>query len=272
MQTSANSFKKIRSNACSYAASNMRFLLLIVMGAIGTLSALCGTAPAFALTALDVRDGSTSTARISIKDSTRIKVEGVAVKDIYGDVRSDKNQQGRLIVSTDPSKGELFVKPSSGSTSPINVFISTDKATYTLILLPADIPADTVVLKDKQQRVINSEGMVEAPSGRSSAYVRQLKSLMVAMATDQVESGMSFVDVNQSIQMWNEANTTLMRKLETSGRCQGEHYNVREKLGKPMRLDEREFYTKNVAAVAIDQMDLLPYAATNVYVIRCGAQ
>jgi conjugal transfer pilus assembly protein TraK len=256
MQTSANSFKNFRIRH-----SLMKAIVAVCLSASVT--------SAMALTSLDVRDGSSSTARISLKESTRIKVDGAAVKDLYGDIRSSGNPAGRLIVTADEGKGELYVRPSTTSTLPINVFVSTDRATYTLILLPTDIPADTVVLKDKSA---GTEAVVDASAGRSSSYVRQLKGMIVAMATDRLEGGMRFVEINQSVKMWNEATTTLMRRLETSGRCDGEHYNLRESLGKTMRLDEREFNTKDVAAVAIDLLELAPYGSTNVYVIRCGGK
>ena len=90
-------------------------------------------------------------AKLSQKEPTRIKVEGTAIGEVFGNVWQDKtNPAGEVIVETDPAKGELYVRPVSASaTKPINLFVSTTHATYTLLLQPVDMPADTIVLRDR---------------------------------------------------------------------------------------------------------------------------
>jgi conjugal transfer pilus assembly protein TraK len=231
-------------------------------------STCCGVvlSPAvFALQTFDVRDGGTITARISIKDASRVKVEGAAITDVFGDVST--RDGGRLVVTADDAKGEIYVKPTvQAGTAPIHVFVTTAKATYGLLLIPTDIPADTVLLRDR-----NATKDERAPARASSSYIRQLKGLVLALASDRLTPELTVTEVNRPVLLWNEVDYFHLRDASNAA-CTASQYQLREKQGKPMRLDEREFYTKDVAAVAIDQLDLPPFGSTHVYIIRCGGK
>ena len=74
----------------------------INLGLIACLIAPFGLVLSLAATAMqsfDVRDGVTVQAKISIKDTSRIKVDGQLITDVFGDVRS--NGVGRLMVTAD---------------------------------------------------------------------------------------------------------------------------------------------------------------------------
>jgi conjugal transfer pilus assembly protein TraK len=240
---------------------------------------------ATAMQSFDVRDGVTVQAKISIKDTSRIKVDGQLITDVFGDVRS--NGVGRLMVTTDEAKGELYVRPIFGDATPeaIHIFVVTVAGTYGLLLQPEHIPADTIALFDRSNG--NGNGNVMGGAGNSgagtgaklgdkasdkpvSSYVRQLKNMMVAMASDNL-SGLQVRDINLPVLLWKEVDYVHVRDV-VSGACTGSQYHLRAKLGQPMRLDEREFFTDGVAAVAIAQLDLPPNGSTHVYTIKCGAR
>ena len=256
----------------------------INLGLIACLIAPFGLVLSLAATAMqsfDVRDGVTVQAKISIKDTSRIKVDGQLITDVFGDVRS--NGVGRLMVTADEAKGELFVRPIFGDATPeaMHIFVVTAVGTYGLLLQPDNIPADTIALFDRS----GGNGMGGGGNGSTgtgarlgdkandkpvSSYVRQLKNMMVAMASDNL-SGLEVRDINLPVLLWNEVDYVHVRDV-VSGACAGSHYHLREKRGQPMRLDEREFFTQGVAAVAIAQLELPPNGSTHVYAIKCGAR
>jgi conjugal transfer pilus assembly protein TraK len=251
MATSARTLKKTR-----FSNWKMRGMLVV--------ATLMASKAALALQSFEVRDGATVSAKISIKDTSRIKVDGQLITDVFGDVRS-ANGTGRLVVTADEAKGELFVRPVQDSGGgPIHVFVSTAKGSYGLLLLPSDIPADTVVLRDRSIKATDNEAVAKPSSG----YVRQLKQLAVALASDRLDA-LQITEVNRTVRLWNEVDYTHLRDVG-NGSCTASQYHLREKQGKPIVLDEREFYTSGVAAVAIERLELPAYGSTHIYVIQCG--
>jgi conjugal transfer pilus assembly protein TraK len=67
-------------------------------------------------------------------------------------------------------KGEIYVRPVGGLGKPVNLFISTQHATYTLLLRRSDTPADTIVIRDKTPRLSRAEpgGSALPPARRST--------------------------------------------------------------------------------------------------------
>lgn len=169
-----------------------------------------------ALQVLDARDGVSVAAKLSQKEPTRIKVEGAAIGEVYGNVWQDKtNPAGEVIVETDPGKGELYVRPVSASaTKPINLFVSTAHATYTLLLQPVDMPADTIVLRDRTSRAARSA----VSPGKAPTHVRALTSLLTAMANDTPSPDMRVEDTALDVRLWQATRFTLLRRYDT-GAC-----------------------------------------------------
>lgn len=250
---------KSRPNTGLFGLAGRQLVLAFGVGAVGL-----GT-PLLAAQQLDVRDGVRVKAVISLKDTSRIKVEGQHITEVFGDVRT--NGVGRLMVTTDEAKGELFIRPVFGDSqpSPIHIFVATASATYGLLLQVEDLPADTITLVDRGAAGKAIEKSADKPT---SSYVRQLKNMMVAMSSDTLV-GLQVREINAPVLLWQEVHYTHLRDV-TSGNCVGSQYHLREKLGKPIVLHESEFYTAGVAAVAIEQLSLSPYGSTHVFAIKCG--
>ena len=51
------------------------------------------------------------------------------------------------MLECDADKGEIYVRPVGGLGKPVNLFISSQHATYTLLLRRSDTPADTIVIR-----------------------------------------------------------------------------------------------------------------------------
>ena len=216
---------------------------------------------------LDARDGVSVAAKLSQKEPTRIKVEGAAIGEVFGNVWQDKtNPAGEVIVETDPGKGELYVRPVSASaTKPINLFVSTAHATYTLLLQPVDMPADTIVLRDRTSRVARSA----MSPGKAPTHVRALTTFLTAMANDAPSPDMRVEDTALDVRLWQATRFTLLRRYESPGLI-GERYLLTNLGEAALALESRWFDKEGVLGVAVEQAMLEPQASTNVFVLRAA--
>jgi conjugal transfer pilus assembly protein TraK len=242
--------------------------------------------PALALQSVDVRDGVAVEAIVSSREPTRLRIADAAITEVFGNIHSSGcasattapptsglaalpiNPSGELIVECDRDKGEVYLRPVGESTKPINLFVSSARATYTLLLRRADVPADTIVLRDRSQRA-----PVEAdrpPAGSPSAnHVRALKALLVAMASDRVPADLRVEEVDRPLQLWAGTRFTLLRLYDGRGLV-GEAYRLVNIGTEPIVLAEPEFDREGgqVLGVAVEQHELRPGEATAVFVIR----
>ena len=193
------------------------------------------------------------------------------------------------MLECDRDKGEVYIRPVGSSTKPVNLFVASAQATYTLVLRRADTPADTIVIRDRSVRAglafatggQASTGTVLAsamgPLGPSANHIRAMKGLLIAMAADRVPADIRVDELNQTVRLWAEATFTLMRRYEGRGLV-GEKYLLLNTSPSEMVLAEPEFDRPDSAAggqvlgVAVENHKLRPGETTNVFVIRRGGQ
>jgi conjugal transfer pilus assembly protein TraK len=266
------------------------------------LLAALGPLPVRALQVVEARDGVAVEAILSIKEPTRIRIEGAPIIDVFGNIHSSQcgsgaapgggaaitatpvNPAGEVVLECDRDKGEIYVRPvagpgdPSGSGKPVNLFISSAHATYTLVLRRADTPADTIVIRDRSVPAAASGGSpVPAALGASPNHVRAMKALLVAMASDRVPADIRVEEAHQSLQLWAEARFSLMRRYEGRG-LTGEKYLLQNVSATTMVVAEPEFDRPDskaggqVLGVAIEHHNLKPGETTNVFVIRRGGE
>ena len=270
---------------------------------------LAAAAPATALQVLDARDGVAVEAVLSIKEPTRIRIDGAAITDVFGNIHSSNcgpaaptssgsngapapaalpavNPAGEIVLECDRDKGEIYIRPVGDSPKPVNLFISSAHATYTLVLRKADTPADTIVIRDPGQRALQAMQAMQSPTGAAGSHtplvaapnhIRGLKTLLLAMASDRVLPDIRVDELNQPIQLWAEARFSLMRRYEGRGLV-GEKYLLQNVSQAVMVLAEQEFDRPDspsggqVLAVAVEHHNLRQGETTNVFVIRRGGQ
>ena len=257
-----------------------RFLQPLLASALLT-SAL----PALALQTIEARDGVSVEASIALKEATRIKVDGASITEVFGNIYSSNcsgastgnrdagasfapiNPAGEIVLECDKDKGEIYVKPVSAGAKPINLFISTAKSTYTLILKRVDMPADTIVLKDRMLQ--QAATTLQRAGGTSPSHVRALKQMLNAMASDRVGAEVRVEEVNRPVQLWTESHFTLLRLYEGRGVI-GEKYLLTNISSEPMVLAEQEFDRAqgDVLGVSIESHNLRQGESTNVFVLR----
>jgi len=251
----------------------------------------CVSSPSHALQLIDARDGVTVEAVMSTKEPTRIRIEHGPITDVFGNIHSSNcataapantgaaaipamapaiNPAGEIMLECDRDKGEVYVRPVGNSTKPVNLFVSSASATYTLLLRRSDTPSDTIVIRDRHART-GSAMPHQGPLGASANHVRAMKALLVSMASERSAPDVRVEEVNRPVQLWNEVNFTLVRLFEARGLI-GEKYLLTNISGQTMVLAEQEFDRADgsVLGVAIDNLNLRPSDSTSVYVIRLG--
>ena len=268
---------------------------------IAVIAEMLFASPAQALQVVEASDGVSVEALLSIKEPTRIRIENAPITDVFGSILSSNcgtspalpsapgttsvgssvphasmvNPTGEIVLECDRDKGEIYIRPVGDSAKPINLFVSSASATYTLLLHRSDTPADTIVIRDKTPKAFKSTALASAPAGPSANHVRAMKALLVAMASDRVPADIRVEESHRTIQLWTEARFSLMRRYEGRSLI-GEKYLLQNIGAGPMVLAEQEFDRPNsqirgeVAGIAIEHHNLRPGESTSVYVIRRG--
>ena len=274
------------------------------LAATALLALAAAVQPTQALQVVDARDGVAVEAIVSIKEPTRIRIDGAPITDVFGNIHSSNcaaapgaaaapaagivaaavNPGGEIVLECDRDKGEIYIRPVGDSTKPVNLFISSALATYTLVLRRADTPADTIVIRDRSQRQVpaggaapQGSGVPSGPLGPSANHIRAMKAMLVAMASDRVPADIRVDEINQPMQLWAEARFALMRRYEGRGLL-GEKYLLHNISQALMVLAEQEFDRPDsraggqVIGVAVENHQLRPGESTNVFVIRRGGE
>jgi len=253
---------------------------------------------AHALQVVEASDGVTVEAVLSVKEATRIRIDGAAITNVFGNIYSSNcgsaisspppgappaaapqplpnsqvNPAGEIVLECDVDKGEIYVRPVGTSVKPVNLFVSSQHATYTLLLRRSDTPADTIVIRDKSPRIAKLDQPASSASGRQAQHIRSLKAMLTAMASDRVPTDIRVDEVNRPIQLWAESRFSLVRLYEGRGLI-GERYILTNISNQNMVLAEQEFDRESggVIGVSIENHNLRPGESTTVYVIRQGS-
>jgi conjugal transfer pilus assembly protein TraK len=168
-------------------------------------------------------------------EPTRIRIEGASITDVFGNIHSSQcglaaalptgpgmtpagtgsspiNPAGEIALTCDRDKGEIYVRPVGDSAKPINLFVASANATYTLLLRRSDTPADTIVIRDKTPKALKH--VQSAPAGPSPNQVRAMKALLVAMVSDRVPPDIRVEETHGTLPLWNEARFSRVRQYE----------------------------------------------------------
>ncbi|GAB2855770.1 hypothetical protein GCM10027277_25420 [Pseudoduganella ginsengisoli] len=255
------------------------------------LGLMCWTICAYAGQSRDVRDGETMEAAIASDAPTRIRLVGQRIINVVGNIHSTSNcdgtgqaaagpqataqlaspavnPRGDVMLNCDLDKGEIYVRPvTSNQSKPINLFVSSPRATYNLLLRPAQMTSETLVLRDR--RLDAGEAAPKASRQRAAGHVRAMKEMLVAMVGGRETASVQVDRMDVARPLWQEADLRLIRKHQGSALV-GETYRLRNTGATTMVLAEQEFDRDGVMAVAIEQHNVRPGESTLVYVIRGG--
>jgi conjugal transfer pilus assembly protein TraK len=210
----------------------------------------------------DVREGDALFFRISATEPTRLSIEG-------GRISALNFVQEDLDVTQDTALGQAYLKPRNADKA-ITLYVTTDNnVTATLTLQPTPGPASSIRLRD----LLQAQAQAQAPSPRQAVpavaaeYTKAVEALMTVAAKDLDVSGVDVTQLEQDVRLWRGVRFTLRRRHEAHNMTV-ETYVLTNQTTAPLRMVEQEFFTKSVAAVAIDHHEVLPGASTVVYVAR----
>lgn len=209
-----------------------------------------------ALQVIELGDGETALGKVSTREMTRLAVAEGRIVDLWG-------ASNLFEASKDESRGQVFVRLTNpAQRDPLNLFVTDDDGrTYTLILSPADIPADTVMIKPRGQ---NRRAAMQWE--RAQPYTVTLKRLVVQMARDTIPDGYEVVERGVIVPLWKETALRLDREYR-GGTFSGEIYTLTNISTAELVMEEQEFYRTGVLAVAIERTVLAPGASSRIYVI-----
>lgn len=245
---------------------------------------------------LEVRDGDTAIARISLRDQTRIRVDRGRITDVLGDIYdANANPAGRVTLVRDETDGEVYVKPIAwganpdmggtavpalsaapvvGTATPVKLDIKTDRGTFALLLQPSDVVGDTLVLRPLGAAA-NANAFSRGAFGnqRGAAHERSIKALTLAMANPELASEApprlvaGAAGGGQEVALWREARFVL-KSVQNAPGMVGETFELTNVSAQRMVVDERELYRDGVIAVSIKRLVLGPGESTPVWILR----
>ena len=259
--------------------------VLALLACAALVGGSAGLQPAQAAQTLELREGDTTIARVSIRDQTRLRVERGRVLDVIGDVfDAEKNPAGRVVVLKDEGEGEVYVKPvppvsmrgmdggllpgpMAGVVPPVKLDIKTDRGTVGLVLQPADVIGDTLTL-----RITGYELRAPsiAPIPKATSHVRGAKALTLAMASPGLAGEVPMQRMpgrGLELTLWKEARFFLVKRFDVPGLV-GEVYELTNISSQPMVIDERELYRPGVLTIGLRDLQLAPGATTLVWIVR----
>ena len=205
---------------------------------------------------MDGRDGATVLAKVSRQEVTRIAFEHSRVRRVTGNANE-------FVLEKDDERGQVFIRPADAqSTKPINLFVSSDRATVSLLLQPVDVPGDSIVIREPR-----AAGEAPPRLEASSRHVRTLKNLLVALADDSLPEDMEVREPGREIALWSGTRLTLQRALLGS-RLVAERYHLTNTGATVLTLQEAALHKRGVMAISVERASLQPGEATPVFVIR----
>ena len=221
---------------------------------------------AIAANFVDANESTPKVVDISKKEMTRISVEG-------GYITNFKVIEGEADIQTDQTTGEVFLIPMVNK--PINAFITSEKGKkYLLTLVPkASVTADSVIIREdqlEQAKLLSKQQIEQNERERlqrnAQSYSTAVQQFINDMLSNSERSNLDCSVAGEEVPLWKEA--MLIRKQRcSSANLQGQVFNLTNISNSLMVMQEQEFYKKNVIAVAIRKLQLLPGEQTDIYVV-----
>lgn len=228
---------------------NAQCFIAVLILAILTVSAQT----AQALQVLSPAEGESVFVNISKKELNMIQFP-------FNGIRAYTSSRAIEVVVRD--RQVLVTMTEKGETKPQEVFFSTPYGTYLLMLVPKDVPAETIMMR------IDKADTAEADDWeRDNDYVKRLKDLIKALHMGSPPNGYALNTDKVNASRWECIEQTRVLAM-TGANLVGEVYDLVNHGTAPVRLSESEFYDKGVLAVSLSSQDLHIGAKEQVMVVR----
>lgn len=207
-----------------------------------------------AATIVDMAHGEAQFVKISRKDLNRIVTPHEDPKVFTASQAVDVKIEGK----------NIFVRTQDSFTTAELFIISSDR-TYSLILVPTEIPAQTIVIRDPAANAKEADTWE-----KSHDYVNTIKSLIKGMASDTVPEGYEIVTAQgekETKYLFKNCVMTLTREFR-GFRLRGIEYRIENPGPGKLTFLENEFHAPGILAVSIDRHTLDPKDQTRVYIVK----
>ena len=155
-----------------------------------------------------------------------------------------------------------YVKIPATVTGPVELYLLTEDGTYSLILVPAPIPAETVVIK---------AGASIHPGLESGDYIRQIKSLLRDIANNVTPSGYDVALIADGKEECPVKGCSLVAvRRYTGARFLITEYRLSNPTKESRTYHEGLFTRTGTRAVAIEQHQVEPGGVTRLFWVEEG--
>jgi len=194
-------------------------------------------------------EGDTTYVDISAKELNVIKTNISNVKALSSSTRLDIKVDNKII----------FVKYTGAGNEPQELILTSSSGeVYPLVLVPKGIPAETIVLRMRED---TGEALKwEMALGQ----VKAVKELIKGMYIDVPPRGFLVEKLNEDRTEWKELSKTLIKRYN-GAMLTGEVYLM--KANTPVVLDEKEFHKKGILAVSLEKYELAPEETAKLYIV-----
>lgn len=207
-----------------------------------SISSVFLATPSFALQILKAKDNETVSAKITDKGLTRIFVTDDRIQAVRG-------TDGMYQLTKDENQGAIFIKPTlSYQRTSFNLFLSTENGhSYTLLLHPADIPAQNIELKPQTPSKKRAERWE-----KNMPYTQLVVTLMTDMVNAKQPDGYAIVNLEKTKPIKLSSGLTMqLLTLYQGNHLQGEFWRIKNPNKYSITVEPTDFYQDNSQAISI---------------------
>jgi hypothetical protein len=202
--------------------------------------------PAAGLAIQTVKGHEPAIVKVSNQDLNRIVAPAKILK-VYTSKSIDVKVEGT----------EAYLKVPSTVTGPVELYLLTEQQTYTLMLVPGPIPAETVVIQADGESV---------PPPQSASYIQEIKFLLRQVANGSAPPGfdVAYIEDGHEESPVKECSLIAVRKF-AGKRFMIAEYRLMNSTEESQTYHEGLFVRQGTRAVAIEQHELEPGGITRVF-------
>jgi conjugal transfer pilus assembly protein TraK len=202
-----------------------------------------------------VKEGAPVTVRVSSSALNRIAVEGDRIQSVKG-------ISGQFQLDKDPHLGQIFIQPAIENKEPVHLFLTTELGvTYALSLEASDSAPESIILVPKLQQSL------AAKWEKSSSYEQVLTNIIKALHNQTLLEGFSLETINQKLAKVQGASV-MHNKSYLGDKLQGQRLEIHNPTKNIIELNEADFYSPGIRAIAVLNKNLQPNDKTVVYLVR----
>lgn len=227
-----------------------RLMAIVILGILFTTTS-------FAIQIKNVKDNQSVSAKISVKELSRIFVEGDRIQAIRG-------INGAYEIIKDEKQGMVFIKPSPFYyNKPFNVFLTTELGhTYNLLLIPVNIPAQNI-----QITPLSPAKKLASRWELNSPYIDKLIQLMNDMINDGKPEGYAVYSINSKPIRYPQYTIEPV-KIYKGNYLYGEISLIKNCTKNTIKISPYNFYQKNTRAIALQNETLISGGSTYLYKVK----